>query len=97
MIVREDEPARRLYMIVAGKVLLSFETAGAFHGPAASDANQAHIRTLTEPGRIIGWSALVEPYHYRATATAIEDTHLLAFNVDGSSAAQRRIPSLASN
>jgi CRP-like cAMP-binding protein len=66
-------------MIVAGKVLLSFETAGAFHGPAASDANQAHIRTLTEPGRIIGWSALVEPYHYRATATAIEDTHLLAF------------------
>ena len=79
VIVRENEPAESLYMIVAGKVRLSFETPGAFHRPGAPDDNKALIRTLTEPGRIIGWSALVEPYHYRATATALEDTHLLVF------------------
>ncbi len=33
VIVRENEPAETLYMIVAGKVRLSFETAGAFSGP----------------------------------------------------------------
>lgn len=78
VIVRENEPAETLYMIVAGKVRLSFEAPAAFHRPGAHN-DKALIRTLTEPGRIIGWSALVEPYHYRATATAIEDTHLLVF------------------
>jgi CRP-like cAMP-binding protein len=78
VIVQQNEPAEALYMIVAGKVRLSFEAPTAFHGPGAH-SDKALIRTLTEPGRIIGWSALVEPYHYRATATAIEDTHLLVF------------------
>jgi CRP-like cAMP-binding protein/1-acyl-sn-glycerol-3-phosphate acyltransferase len=79
IIVRENEPAETLYMIVAGKVQLSFETPGSFPLEGASNGTKALIRTLTEPGRIIGWSALVEPYHYRATVTAVEDTHLLVF------------------
>jgi CRP-like cAMP-binding protein/1-acyl-sn-glycerol-3-phosphate acyltransferase len=79
VILRENDPADALYMIVAGKVRLSFETAGAFLKSGAPSDDQALIRTLTEPGRVIGWSALVEPYHYRATATAIEDTDLLVF------------------
>jgi CRP-like cAMP-binding protein/1-acyl-sn-glycerol-3-phosphate acyltransferase len=78
VILRENEPAEALYMIVAGKVRLSFETSAFLTSGAPSD-NQVLIRTLTEPGRVIGWSALVEPYHYRATAAAIEDTHLLVF------------------
>jgi len=78
VILRENEPAEALYMIVAGKVRLSFETSGTFLKPGAPGGD-ALIRTLTEPGRVIGWSALVEPYHYRATATAIEETHLLLF------------------
>jgi CRP-like cAMP-binding protein len=78
VIVRENEPAEALYMMVAGKVRLSFEAPAAFHRPGAHN-DKALIRTLTEPGRIIGWSALVEPYLYRATATTVEDTHLLVF------------------
>jgi CRP/FNR family cyclic AMP-dependent transcriptional regulator len=78
VILRENEPAEALYMIVAGRVRLSFEAPETFLKPGAP-GEAALIRTLTEPGRVIGWSALVEPYHYRATATAIEDTHLLLF------------------
>ena len=79
VIVRENDPAEALYMIVAGQVRLSFEMPEALTTPHTSGKDRLLIRTLTEPGRIIGWSALVEPYHYRATATAIEDTHLLVF------------------
>ena len=79
VILRENDPAEALYMIVAGKVRLSFEMPEAVTAPRTPGKDRLLIRTLTEPGRIIGWSAVVEPYHYRATATAIEDTHLLAF------------------
>jgi CRP-like cAMP-binding protein/1-acyl-sn-glycerol-3-phosphate acyltransferase len=79
VILRENEPAEALYMIVAGQVRLSFETPEVLAAPRTSGEEQILIRTLTEPGRVIGWSAVVEPYHYRDTATAIEDTHLLVF------------------
>jgi CRP-like cAMP-binding protein/1-acyl-sn-glycerol-3-phosphate acyltransferase len=79
VILRENDPAEALYMIVAGQVRLSFETPEALTAPRAPGGDRVLIRTLTEPGRVIGWSAVVEPYHYRDTATAIEDTHLLVF------------------
>jgi CRP-like cAMP-binding protein/1-acyl-sn-glycerol-3-phosphate acyltransferase len=79
VILRENDPAEALYMIVAGQVRLSFEMPEALTAPPTPRKDRLLIRTLTEPGRIIGWSAVVEPYHYRATATAIEDTHLLVF------------------
>jgi CRP-like cAMP-binding protein len=79
VILREDDPAEALYMIVAGQVRLSFETPEALTAPRTSGEERILIRTLTEPGRVIGWSAVVEPYHYRDTASAIEDTHLLVF------------------
>jgi CRP-like cAMP-binding protein len=79
VILRENEPAEALFMIVAGKVRLSFETPDRFAKPGTPAEDQVLIRTVTEPGRVIGWSAVVEPYHYRDTATAIEDTRLLVF------------------
>jgi CRP-like cAMP-binding protein len=79
VILRENEPAEALFMIVAGKVRLSFETSEGLLRPGTPRDDHVLIRTLTEPGRVIGWSAVVEPYHYRDTATAIEDTRLLLF------------------
>ena len=79
VILRENEPAEALYMIVTGKVSLSFETSGASTESETTADAPTLLRTLTEPGRVVGWSALVEPYHYRDTATAIEDTYLLVF------------------
>ncbi|HEU5314306.1 MAG TPA: cyclic nucleotide-binding domain-containing protein [Candidatus Udaeobacter sp.] len=79
VILRENDPAEALYMIVAGQVRLSFETPEELTAPRTSREDRILIRTLTEPGRVVGWSAVVEPYRYRDTATAIEDTHLLVF------------------
>lgn len=79
VILREGEAAEALYMIVAGRVRLSFEMGDPFVLAAPPCEDRILIRTLTEPGRVIGWSAVVEPYHYRDTATAIEDTRLLVF------------------
>jgi CRP/FNR family transcriptional regulator, cyclic AMP receptor protein len=76
VIVRENEPAEALYMMISGKVRLSFKPGGR---SVERNKKEALIRTVTEPGRVIGWSALVEPCHYRATATALEDTDLLVF------------------
>ena len=79
-ILREDDPADVLYMLVVGKVRLSFETPGTSFELGAPESGKVLIRTITEPGRVIGWSAMVEPYHYRATATPLDDCQLLAFD-----------------
>ncbi len=78
-ILREGAPADALYMLVVGAVRLSF--AAAYEaGRSTAEMGKVLIRTITEPGRVVGWSALVEPYHYRDTATAIKDTQLLVFD-----------------
>jgi hypothetical protein len=40
------------------------------------------LHTVTHSGYPLGWSAMVEPYAYRATATAREHTRLLALERD---------------
>lgn len=79
-ILSENDRADVLYMLVVGKVRLSFDMPGTPFELGAPGSAKVLIRTITEPGRVIGWSAMVEPYHYRATATALEDCQLLAFD-----------------
>jgi CRP/FNR family transcriptional regulator, cyclic AMP receptor protein len=91
-ILREDDRADVLYMLVVGEVRLSFEMPGTFFESGASGTTKVLIRTITEPGRVIGWSAMVEPYHYRATATALKDCQLLAFDREWLEARSEREP-----
>ena len=70
----EGEPAAALFLLVSGAVELSFG------GPAGGGG--VAVQTVTHEGNPIGWSAMVEPYAYRATATAREATRLLAFDRD---------------
>ena len=63
----QGNPATCLYLLVAGAVEL-----GKGGGPAMV------VQTVTHEGHLIGWSAMVTPYIYRATATAREPTRLLA-------------------
>jgi CRP-like cAMP-binding protein len=75
-IFAEDELAERFYVLVSGTVDLSFG------GPWQADAKidtSAYRHSL----RLSAWlSAMVEPYAYRATATARERTRLLALDRD---------------
>ncbi len=82
-IVEEGQPARRLYILVSGTVELSFrlpsepeEMDPEIVGPGGSIV----IHSVNEPGSLIGWSAMAEPYLCRATATANETTRMLAFD-----------------
>ena len=66
----QGNPATCLYLLVAGAVELSVEGKGG--GPAMV------VQTVTHEGHPIGWSAMVAPHLYRATAIARGPTRLLA-------------------
>jgi CRP-like cAMP-binding protein/1-acyl-sn-glycerol-3-phosphate acyltransferase len=74
LVFAEGEPATALFLLVSGAVEVSFG------GPAGGGG--VAVQTVTHEGHPIGWSAMVEPYAYRATATAREATRLLAFDRD---------------
>jgi CRP-like cAMP-binding protein len=62
-IFAEGEPATRFWVLASGTVDLSY-------GPTT-------LHAISHPGYPLGWSSLVEPYAYRATATARGRTSLL--------------------
>jgi CRP-like cAMP-binding protein len=72
MLFEEGDPARTLYLLLRGKVLVKVEI--------ASRAEQVCIAVLTHPGQVIGWSALLPDNHYTATVTCSEDTRLAGFD-----------------
>jgi CRP-like cAMP-binding protein len=72
----EGDPATAFFLLVSGAVELSFDTQADKEGP------NLVVQTVTHVGHPIGWLAMVEPYAYRATATAREPTRLLAVDRD---------------
>jgi len=71
----EGEPATRLLVLAGGAVQLSVEV----HSHAGG-ADAESLQTISRPGHVVGWSVMVEPYVYRATATAREKTRLVAWD-----------------
>jgi CRP-like cAMP-binding protein len=67
-IFAEGEPATRFWVLASGSVDLSHRT--------------RTLHAIHHPGCPLGWSSLVEPYVYRATATAREPTTLLVLPRD---------------
>ncbi|MDX1387379.1 MAG: cyclic nucleotide-binding domain-containing protein, partial [bacterium] len=72
---QEGGAADHFYLLEKGSVKLVF--AGIPQG--STPAPSVELRTITEPGRAIGWSALVRPHRYHAGAVAQEDTRVLKF------------------
>jgi CRP-like cAMP-binding protein len=70
IIFRAGEPAGRFYVLVEGEVEISL---GKREGPRL---------LVNRPGEVFGWSALVEPYVFTATARARRDTKVLAISRD---------------
>jgi hypothetical protein len=48
-------------MLVVGKVRLSFDMPCSAVESGAPSSEKVLIRTITELGRVIGWSAMVDP------------------------------------
>jgi CRP/FNR family cyclic AMP-dependent transcriptional regulator len=67
---REDDPADTFYLVRRGLVALTT------HVPGRGDVT---IETL-EPGEVVGWSWLFEPYRWHFDARAVEDVGVIAFD-----------------
>jgi len=78
-IMRQGAPADACFVLLAGKVAMSFRPADGNTMPDSGHARQdlLHLRDYDDTGRLLGWSALLEPYRYRATIVALEPTQVL--------------------
>ncbi len=64
-IFRARTPAQYLYTLKKGAVLLAYPNGRSI--------------IVEEPGGTIGWSTLVSPFHYTATAICLTDVELVGF------------------
>ncbi len=64
-IFRARAPAQYLYTLKKGAVLLAYPNGRSI--------------IVEEPGETIGWSTLVSPFHYTATAICLTDVELIGF------------------
>ena len=70
VLFREGDPADTFYLVRRGRVALST------HLPARGDVL---IETI-DPGEVVGWSWLFEPYRWHFDAVAVEDVGAVAFD-----------------
>ncbi|MDD5095296.1 MAG: cyclic nucleotide-binding domain-containing protein [Dehalococcoidia bacterium] len=77
--------AKKFYVIGEGLVSISI------------DLGRGHERKIQTASRyeVVGWSALVPPYRYRSTITAVEKTKMLVFNGQDLRKLHRKNPALA--
>src|SRR5215208_1132131 len=85
-IIVQGEPATFFYVLVEGKIELSFRKPGdevprnEEAGPEMEGQAPPHI--VSHPGYPVGWASIVEPDRYRATAVARERTEMLVLSRD---------------
>lgn len=83
-IIVQDEPATTFYVLASGKTELSFRGFGGtlahYEGLAPKTRWHPPPQTVSRLGHPIGWASIVEPYRYRATATAVERTEMLSLD-----------------
>jgi CRP-like cAMP-binding protein len=74
------------------------EEASSFYVLATGDVHIEIVETegalaVSRPGEVFGWSALVEPYRYTATAKCVRDTRVIKISRDVLEAAIKDHPS----
>lgn len=79
VIFKRGEEASHFYVLITGDVHIEVgETGGTL--------------AVSRPGEVFGWSALVEPYHYTATAKCVGDTRAIKISRDFVDAAIKEHP-----
>lgn len=66
----EGDAARKIYILVEGHVSLRIRL--------TSRPQYALVGSVRDPGQLIGWSGVVAPYHYTASAVCKQKTRLLS-------------------
>jgi CRP-like cAMP-binding protein len=73
VLFRVGHKAERLYILSEGEIQISIQL--------SSRPERLTMSVIDEPGQVLGWSALVAPYQYTASALCKTDGRLLA--IDG--------------
>lgn len=71
IIFQEDTPAQKVYFLLDGTVTLRIR----------APQHEVMVRAIGNRGEVFGWSALIDPPRYTATAKCLERSRLIA--VDG--------------
>lgn len=81
LLLTEGDPAHVLFLLLSGAVRLSFQAQVAGDGQEPAVA-EIPVRDVADAGYPVGWSVLVAPYRYNASAIALRQTRVLAFDKD---------------
>lgn len=75
ILLTEDAPADQLFLVEQGKVALEKKI-------QLGKRSKARAATIgyVDPGKVAGWSALVQPYLYAWAALCLEPTHVIALD-----------------
>ncbi len=73
MAFKENEEAKKLYVLIEGKVAIQFEVG----------RHQEAVVHSVASGQAFGWSALVQPYKFTAGARCMEDCKVLTVDREG--------------
>lgn len=72
VLFREGGSASQVYVLVEGRVSIQVSL--------TSRPEQLTVSSLSQPGQLIGWSGLMAPANYSASAVCTANSHLLTFD-----------------
>ncbi len=67
---REGEPAKNFFILLEGKVVIQIQ--------ASSSPANISVAVINQPNQSLGWSGLVSPYFYTASALCEQNCRLLS-------------------
>ena len=73
-VFREGETANKLHLLVKGSIALRVNL--------TSRPESVTVSIVSRPNQTLGWSGVVAPNHYTASAFCEEDSHLVAIPAD---------------
>ncbi len=74
ILFREGETAKKMYILLEGVVTIQVQL--------TSRPESITVGVINQPGQVVGWSGLVAPRHYTATAICQADSRLLSIEGD---------------
>lgn len=91
-LIEEGAEANACFILSSGRVRLVFESPAHDLQGGGQTERDVTVRDYDDPGRFLGWSALIPPHRYRGTVSALEPTEVIELSRETVEAYLRRHP-----
>jgi CRP-like cAMP-binding protein/1-acyl-sn-glycerol-3-phosphate acyltransferase len=91
-LIEEGAEANACFILGSGRVRLVFEPPAINPQAEGRTEGGVTVRDYDDPGRFLGWSALIPPHRYRGTVSALEPTEVIELSRDTLESYLRRHP-----